>query len=56
MMISRMKAIPPMMKDSHTVSLNFWSTGTVYSQLSPKLPVNISPIHAKKPEMIPPFI
>ena len=29
-----------MMNETQMTSLNFWMTGTVYFQLSPKLPVN----------------
>ena len=46
---SNTREIAPMMKDTQMTSLNFWMTGTVYFQLSPKLPVTRFFSCTKKP-------
>ena len=49
MMSSSTREMAPMIKETQITSLNFWSTGTVYFQLSPKLPRTASPSQVKKP-------
>ena len=45
--------MPPMVKETHTVSWNFCVTGTVHFQLSPNSPRSMLPSQPKKPGMIP---
>ena len=43
----------PMATETQMTSLNFWITGTVKRQLSPKFPVSMLPIWMKYPGTIP---